>query len=205
MASQGLQNVFQPQDPRTATPSPRAPTLLSYLDQVLWVGTEGVSLHLSWGCRIRIGSRYEGGSWQPEEVSDLDESHGRSNVSAQPSSRPCFSWSAFPRLFPCLRRSTVLWDQYSALRGKLPTRENTLFFPERSLETRPSRSLWVSKVVSGKSWLDSRHTEGFPRAPCYGLWPLFCKHWSPAGIPAAPLMPGFRVKPSSPPPPSRSS
>ena len=50
-----------------------------------------------------------------------------------------------------------LRDQRGALQGKLPTRENALFFPERSPETRPSRSLWVSKVVSGKSWLESRH------------------------------------------------
>ena len=50
-----------------------------------------------------------------------------------------------------------LRDQRGALQGKLPTRENALFFPERSPETRPSRSLWVSKVMSGKSWLDSRH------------------------------------------------
>lgn len=121
----------------------------------------------------------------------------RSSVSAQPASHPRFRWSAFPRFFPCLRRSPVLWDQYSALWGKLPSRENALFFPERSLETRPSRSLWVSKVVSGKSWLDSRHTLRVSQELLAPALATLCKHWSLAGVLAAPLIPGFLVKPSS--------
>lgn len=122
--------------------------------------------------------------------------HRRPHYSARPSS---LSPSAFHTFLPHLRSSPSLWQ------GKLPNKENALFFPERSPETRPSRSLGPpppSYPLRSSEWkvlagLLTRF-EGFWRASLFQPLVTFCKHQSPAGNWAVLLNPwGFLVRPSS--------
>ena len=176
MASHRLQDVLQLYFPLMPPPPPRLRPYWATCTTCYELGQVAISLLLSWGCRIQIGRGCEGGSWQPQEVPDSGMSPEAKCFCSGLFSPPALANPHFLGSLPASEGAQASQRPvFSSAKGNSPP-GRMLFFFRKGLQRRglPGlQALWVSKVVSGKSWLESRHALRVSREPrSSSLWSL---------------------------------